>query len=163
VDDPEKDCSDLTARDATLADLEVVASWVSTEEECRLWAGPAVSFPLLLARLEREIGFAEAENLALRDEAGAAGFGQVVLKAGGRAHLARVIVRPDARGRGLGHTIVRALVERARGEARMISLNVYAFNATALRVYEAAGFRVAPWPEDDGAAPPGVLHLTLDL
>jgi ribosomal-protein-alanine N-acetyltransferase len=163
VDDPEKDCSDLTVRDATLADLEVVASWVSTEEECRLWAGPAVSFPLLPARLEREIGFPEAENLALFDEAGAAGFGQVVPKTGGRAHLARVIVRPDARGRSLGHRIVRALVERARGEARAISLNVYASNATALRVYEAAGFRVAPWPEDDGAAPPGVLHLTLDL
>ena len=84
-----------------------------TEEECRLWAGPAVSFPLLPDRLEREIGFPEAENLALSDEAGVAGFGQVVPKAGGRAHLARVIVRPDARGRGLGHAIVRALVARA--------------------------------------------------
>ena len=101
-------------------------------------------------------------NLSLRDETGAAGFGQVVPKAGRRAHLARVIVRPDARGRGLGHTIVRALVERARSGARVVSLNVYASNATALRVYEAAGFSVAPWPEDDGAAP-GVLHLTLDL
>ncbi len=163
MDGPETDCGDLTVRDATLADLEVVASWVRTEEECRLWAGPAVSFPLLSGRLEREIGFTEAENLALCDEAGAAGFGQVVPKAGGRAHLARVIVRPDARGRGLGHAIVRALVERARSGARVVSLNVYASNATALRVYEAAGFRVAPWPEDDGAAPPGVLHLTLGL
>ena len=75
-----------------------------------------------------------------------------------------MIVRPDARGRGFGHALVRALVERAAAcRAGSVSLNVYAANATALRVYEAAGFHAAPWPEDDGAAPPGVLHLRLDL
>jgi [ribosomal protein S18]-alanine N-acetyltransferase len=151
------------ARDATLADLEVVASWVRTADDCRLWAGPAVSFPLRLERLAAEIGFAEAENLAVGDEAAPDAFGQVAPKDGGRAHLARVIVRPEARGHGLARVLVGALVERASAQGvRVVSLNVYATNTAARRVYEAAGFVTAPWPEDDGTAPPGVLHLRLE-
>jgi [ribosomal protein S18]-alanine N-acetyltransferase len=151
-------------RDATLADLEVVASWVRTADDCRMWAGPAVSFPLRLDRLAAEIGFAEAENLVLGDEAAPDAFGQVAPKDGGRGHLARVIVRPDARGRGLGCAIVSALVERASAQGvRVASLNVYATNTAARHVYEVAGFVAAPWPEDDGTAPPGVLHLRLAL
>lgn len=160
----DRECQDIAVRDATLTDLEVAASWVRSEDECLLWAGPAVSFPLLPARLAREIEFQEAQNLALVDEDGTAGFGQAIAKSGGRVHLARVIVRPDARGRGLGGTLVRALVARASAcEARAVSLNVYVTNAGARRVYRAAGFREAPWPKGDGAAPPGVLHLALDL
>ena len=54
MDGLEMERGDVTVRDATLADLGVVASWVCSEEECRLRAGPAVSFPLLPGRLERE-------------------------------------------------------------------------------------------------------------
>ena len=75
-----------------------------------------------------------------------------------------MIVRPDARGRGLGHVLVRALLERAAADgARDAStLNVYAANAAAVRLYEAAGFRRAaaePGQEGDAA----VWRLTLDL
>jgi ribosomal protein S18 acetylase RimI-like enzyme len=154
----------VTVRDATTEDLEVVATWVGSEDACRLWGGPAVSFPLSPARLEREITFRTAENLALADEAGCVGFGQVIMKDSGRAHLARVIVRPDARGRGMGRTLVRALVERAsRCGARVASLNVYATNEAARRIYAAEGFVEAPWPADVAAAPADVLHLTLEL
>jgi ribosomal-protein-alanine N-acetyltransferase len=152
-----------TVREATLRDVEVVASWLETAEECRLWAGPAVSFPLEPGVLALEIGFADAQNLALADEAGTAGFGQLVWRSGGRAHLARVIVRPDARGRGLGRVLVRALLERAwsRG-ARLATLNVYAENAAARRLYEAAGFSVADRPGGH-ACPHRALYMTLGL
>lgn len=152
------------ARAATKADLGVVAAWIHSDDECRLWAGPAVSFPFRPGTLASEIGFDEAENLAIDDETGPAAFGQVVLMPGGRAHLARVIVRPDARGRGLGRLLLGALIARARSlDARVVSLNVYRENETARRVYEAAGFAPAPWPDRDTGAPPGILHLTLDL
>jgi ribosomal protein S18 acetylase RimI-like enzyme len=151
----------VTVREATLQDLDVVASWIGRADECRLWAGPAVSFPVEPGVLASEIGFAEAEDLALADETGTAGFGQLVWRPDGRAHLARVIVRPDARGRGYGSVLVRALVERATARgARLATLNVYPENGAALRLYEAAGFRVATTP-GEYACPHGALTMTL--
>jgi ribosomal protein S18 acetylase RimI-like enzyme len=152
-----------TVRDATLDDLVVVVSWVGTADACRLWAGPAVSFPLEPGRLALEIGFVEADDLALADESGTAGFGQVVWHPGDRAHLARIIVRPDARGRGLGRALVRALVERAASRgARLATLNVYVKNESARRLYEAAGFTVAAAP-DERDSPRGAFYMTLAL
>jgi [ribosomal protein S18]-alanine N-acetyltransferase len=153
----------ITVRDATLDDLKVVASWIRTGDECRLWAGPVVSFPIEPGALALEIGFAEADDLALADEAGTAGFGQLVWRPGSRAHLARLIVRPDARGRRLGRELVRALVERATARgARLATLNVYAENEAARRLYEAAGFTFATAPGGP-ACPHGALHMTLAL
>ncbi len=110
-----------------------------------------------------EIGFVEADDLALADEAGTAGFGQVVWHPGDRAHLARVIVRPDARGRGFGRALVRALLERAASRgARLATLNVYTENEAARRLYEAAGFTVAAAP-DGHDGPRGALYMKLAL
>ena len=155
--------SAATVRDATLRDLEAVASWVGTADECRLWAGPVVSFPVEPGVLALEIGFADAQNLALADEAGTAGFGQLVWRSGARAHVARVIVRPDARGLGLGRVLVRALLDRARSRgARLATLNVYAENAAARRLYEEAGFSVTDQPGGH-ACPHGALSMELAL
>jgi [ribosomal protein S18]-alanine N-acetyltransferase len=152
-----------TPRDATLADLQVAASWIRSEEECLLWAGPEVSFPLGLERLAAQIGMDDAASLALTDDGEVVAFGQLVRPAPGTAHLARLIVRPDARGRGLGHVLVRALLERAAADgAGRATLNVYARNAAAVRLYEAAGFRRAVAEDaQEGDAP--VWHMTLDL
>ena len=140
----ERDPVCTSVRDASRADLAVVASWIRSEEECRLWAGPDVSFPLGLERLTAEIGMDEAVNLALADDDGLVAFGQLTRREPRAAHLARVIVRPDARGLGLGHHLVRMLLDRAVAEgARTATLHVYAQNEAAVRVYEAAGLHRA--------------------
>jgi [ribosomal protein S18]-alanine N-acetyltransferase len=154
---------DLTVRDATLEDLEKVAHWVGTADECRLWAGPAVSFPIEPRNFAVEIGFGDADAVALADGAGTAGFGQLVWRADGRAHLARIIVRPDARGRGLGRVLVSALVERAASRgARRATLNVYPQNEAAVRLYEAAGF-TARHRQGEPACPHGALSMSMAL
>jgi [ribosomal protein S18]-alanine N-acetyltransferase len=161
--DAARDPDGLMVRVATPDDLRVVATWVETADACRLWAGPAVSFPIEPGVLALEIGFAEAEDLALADEAGTAGFGQLVWHPGGRAHLARLIVRPETRGRGYGGVLVRALLERAASRgAGIATLNVYPQNSAARRLYEAAGFAVSDGPGGQ-ASPHGALHLTLRL
>jgi ribosomal protein S18 acetylase RimI-like enzyme len=138
----------LSVRDATLEDLEVVASWLHSEDECLRWAGPAVSYPLTPGALARQIGFAEADDVVLADEAGPVGFGQLVPRRDGQVHLARVIVRPDARGAGLGRALVETLLERAAAAgAREASLNVYLDNEPARRLYGAVGFVPATAPD----------------
>ena len=102
------DPASAVVRDATLADLAVVARWIGSEEERRLWAGPDVSFPPELEGLAAEIGMDGAANLALADGRGPVAFGQLVRRTPGTTHLARVIVRPDALGCGHGRILVGA-------------------------------------------------------
>ena len=152
-----------SVRDATLADLEVAAGWVGSEEECLLWAGPDVSFPLELERLAAEIGLDGATSLALTDSLGTVAFGQLVWARRGTAHLARVIVRPDARGLGHGHALVQALLERAAADgAHLATLNVFARNQAAIRLYETAGFQLVGQASVSGSGT-AVWRLTREV
>lgn len=83
------------------------------------------------------------------DREGMAAYG-VLRTEGGRRATAEVIgVRPDARGRGYGRSVLHHLVEEAfrRLGAEELELVVDADNETALRLYLGAGFRV--WQENN--------------
>ena len=107
----------MRSRDATPADLKAIASWIGSQRECELWAGPDISFPLEPHVLATQIGMPDALNVVLEDGHGLAAFGQALARSPGRAHLARVIVRPDARGRGIGKILVQALLARVRNRS----------------------------------------------
>ncbi|MEW1901475.1 MULTISPECIES: N-acetyltransferase [unclassified Streptomyces] len=133
-----------------------VAGWPATPEEVLLWCGRR-EFPVaegtvagwqedqevhgyLLVEAGNE-GGAEAVTGAVL------GYGEVWTDAEeDEAELARVVVAPAARGRGVGRVLVRALLERARDAGfDDVFLRVHPDNAGALRCYEGAGFvRVAP-------------------
>ena len=144
----------MLTREATPADLEAVAAWITSPRDCRLWAGPDVTYPLHPDVVAAQIDLLRAANLVLSDDEGVAAFGQLLLGSPGRAHLARVIVRPDARGRGLGRELVAELLERARTEGRSLAtLSVYPENVAAVRLYEALGFVRAEPPAGKPATP----------
>ena len=85
------------------------------------------------------------EGGALRGEGG-----QIVPKSSHRAHLARLIVAPAWRGRGLGTGLVKALLAQARSDGHLrASLNVSPANPVAIHVYEKLGFSDAPRPLDE--------------
>jgi ribosomal protein S18 acetylase RimI-like enzyme len=70
-------------------------------------------------------------------------FGQHWVLTPGRVHLGRILVAPDARGRGLGREFCQRLMAeavRATG-ARAVTLRVYRDNATAQALYAGLGFR----------------------
>ncbi len=144
----------VLTREATPADLETVASWITSPRDCRSWAGPDVTYPLQPDVLAAQIDLRRAANLVLSDDEGLAAFGQLLLGFPRRAHLARVIVRPDARGRGLGRELVAGLLERARTEGRSLAtLSVYPGNVAAVRLYEVLGFLRAEPPAGKPATP----------
>jgi ribosomal protein S18 acetylase RimI-like enzyme len=72
------------------------------------------------------------------------------MREAGRCHLARLTVKPSARGQGYGETLVRGLYEvgRLRGCERL-SLNVAAGNVPAITLYLKLGFVDAPRPPSE--------------
>lgn len=84
--------------------------------------------------------------LALRDTGGAllaVGGVHVVAPTEGVAALGNIAVAPEARGQGLGRTLVQHLVARLRatlGADATLGLNVRADNTVAVSLYEGLGF-----------------------
>jgi GrpB-like predicted nucleotidyltransferase (UPF0157 family)/ribosomal protein S18 acetylase RimI-like enzyme len=150
-------------RDGTKDDLAVAASWVRDAAGARLWAGPRVTWPLEIDRLARQVDFDQATNVAGRDADGLLAFGQSLRGEPARCHLCRVIVRPDARGRGAGRALVAELLRgaRAAGCARA-GLNVYRDNPGAVALYRALGFRPAE-PPAGHRSDPASWYMELEL
>jgi ribosomal protein S18 acetylase RimI-like enzyme len=142
--------SDEVLRRATLDDVRKVASWITSARECELWAGPRLPFPLDVSVLPARIDFDAAETFATSSGDRLVAFGQIVPKALRRAHLARVIVAPDVRGRGHGERLIRLLVDESRRQLHLrVSLNVDRENAPAIALYSKLGFREADRPADE--------------
>lgn len=131
------------------ADLNPVASWLKTERDCRLWSGSRVSFPVDLTSLPDEIEFEIARSWCAEVDGRLGGFVQLVPKPLGRLHLARLIVAPGERGRGLGRWLAGRMVDLAHSSSSALSLNVDPANAPALAVYKRLGFLVMARPADE--------------
>jgi ribosomal protein S18 acetylase RimI-like enzyme len=70
------------------------------------------------------------------------------------AELARLIVDPAQRGRGIGHALATALLAEARRLGGVdVCLRVVPDNEPALRAYAAAGFARATADEDEAFNP----------
>ena len=70
-------------------------------------------------------------------------------------HVFQMWVAPERRGNGVGRELLRAALDWARErEARFVALDVTLSNASALRLYERAGFKAvsAPQPMRAGSA-----------
>ena len=133
-------------RSATLPDLLIVASWIRTADECELWAGTQVAFPIDLMALPGTIGFAQGNAYLLTLEGTVMAFGRVLDKPLNRQHLANFIVSPALRGRGHGRTLLRELLGLTTADR--ISLNVNENNLVADSLYATAGFLPTQRPPD---------------
>lgn len=82
------------------------------------------------------------------------------------AELGNLAVRPGWRGRGIGRTLLRHVLEAAAARgARAVFLEVRESNAVARRLYEASGFRVVGSRPDYYASPREdalVMRLSLE-
>ncbi len=137
----------MRLRSSTNADLSVLMSWIKDKDACRIWAGPAVRFPLVLELLKEDISFSEENTFSMINESGALlGIGQLIQREKCRLHMARIIVSPIHRGKGFGSLLCRLLIREGRkrfGEINF-SLNVYPHNTKAVRLYKKLGFKPGP-------------------
>jgi RimJ/RimL family protein N-acetyltransferase len=134
------------------SDFQRLIRWLDSPELMIQWAGLVqFRFPLDEQQLARYLQTTRSPHPTARiftaaDERGEA-VGHIELGAinqdNGTASVCRVFVDPAQRGKGVGLSMMRAILAVGFGELhlRRIELKVYAFNTNAIRCYEHAGFR----------------------
>ncbi|WP_052088244.1 GNAT family N-acetyltransferase [Paenibacillus wynnii] len=135
------------------ADFEYLKSWADSPEFLKQWAGPSLSFPIEDQELIKYITNANHSvdsNLLIYSavhKASGQVIGHISLAAIDRdnrsARVGRVVIDPEYRGRGIGLRMMQEMLRIAFQalELHRVSLGVFDFNTSALKSYEAAGFR----------------------
>lgn len=129
-------------------DGPLVATWIRNPDEAALWASIA-SLPdaVLLARWHRQ---PDVIPFVLREGARTVAYGELWEdRDADEAELARLVVDPSQRGRGVGRALAQALSAEAyaRGFGE-VWLRVVPSNVVALAAYANAGFRRARLEEE---------------
>jgi RimJ/RimL family protein N-acetyltransferase len=139
----------LRLRPFTPTDFDELCRWFPTEADLVQWGGVLVRFPLDHAQLAAMLALGEstppARQCWMVEQAGAV-IGHIQLAYDwhhGNATVSRVAIAPHARGRGLAAPMLRLILAEAfsHPEIMRAELNVFTFNAPAIRTYGAVGFR----------------------
>ncbi|WP_110669295.1 GNAT family N-acetyltransferase [Salinicola halophilus] len=145
---------ELDWRAALPPDLATVAGWIASPLELERWAGPDLHWPLESDRLWREIDAGAMPSYCLKQGGELLAFGQLSPKGPHHHHLARLIVAPEMRGRGLGRRLCEGLIQEGhkRGAERL-TLNVAGDNTVALELYRRLGFYPVGERDERGVIP----------
>lgn len=142
----------------------VVSGWAQTNEEVLMWCGhPAAPVPA-----EQVNAWAGEDGVLpfglYRDERLVA-YGELwVDDDEAEVELARLIVDPAERGKGLGRRLASGLAGLARARYPLVFLRVHPDNIAAQRCYAAAGFEpVAPHQAAEWNAAQPVSYVWLRL
>lgn len=132
----------------TPADYDRLISWVDSPGLLLQYSGPLFKFPLTHEQLDVNAADPKRVSYNVADEASGAVIAHCELYYKPASILiGRILIGdPDARGKGIGGAIIRALVEVAKQdpERRLIELNVFDWNHAAIRCYEREGFELNP-------------------
>jgi len=139
----------ITLQPFTKADYAQLIEWVDSPALLLQWGGPRFTFPLDERQLDeylswhspgrqvwkavettsgRTVGHIELGNIDSQNRMGT---------------IARVMISPDARGKGWGERMVREAVRYGFETLQLhrIELRVFDFNHAAIRCYEKVGFQ----------------------
>jgi len=137
-------------RPATAADIVALMDWFRSKEDVEIWGGPEFVYPFTLETFRRDIRWERINSYSLFDPRGTfAAFGQLYLRKQ-RVHLARLVVAPTMRRRGVGKRLIGRLmaVGRSLYASSEYSLFVFRGNVSALECYRSLGFEVVDYPQD---------------
>ncbi len=134
----------------TRDDFARLMDWAVSPEFLVQWAGTQFTYPMTEEQLERyyqSAQTAEPKRLIFKgvDEKGNA-VGHIELNQIDHHHrsasISRVLVAPEARGKGYGQQMVREVIRIGFEDLNLhrISLNVFDFNKSAIACYEKVGF-----------------------
>lgn len=138
--------TDLAMRPFKSDDAVEIARWVTTVDELH-WLAPSTPHPLTAEKVERwRQPKGNAFVLARGDDPAPVAYAELNPMRAQPNHLwvGHAIVRPAERGKGVGQTLVRGLIDQAfhKGTANQISLVVFPSNTAAIACYCHAGFSI---------------------
>jgi ribosomal protein S18 acetylase RimI-like enzyme len=124
--------------------------WFPSPDDIMIWGGPSFRCPFTRESFFEDVYWEKMASYCLRDGSGEfVAFGQLYDR-DGRIHLARLVVRPDRRGRGIGRRLIEMLM--AAGATVFpgdeYSLFVFRENTPAYECYKSLGFIVQDYPDD---------------
>ena len=125
-----------------------VAGWPTSFEEVRRWAGSDPGWPVEVSVFRRWHADQDVKPYVLCVGDTLIGYGEVWTdEAEQEVELARIIIRPASRGRGVGRRFVLLLLERAylSGFPEAF-VRVVPENHVAIACYRSAGFSPVPEP-----------------
>ena len=128
--------------------LDVLKTWFPDRDTAYDWCGPGLRFPFTDETFLEDIHWERMPGYSLVNESKEMiGFGQYYEKAG-RCHLARLVISPSYRSRGLGYHFIDRLMEIGMQDLGVneCSLFVIRSNEKALKCYRALKFIKAGCP-----------------
>jgi len=139
----------VVTRPVTAADYARLVEWVPDAAALYLFAGPSLVWPPTVGQFEELAKRPGLSAWMAADDEHQAAWGHFDLTIQGRAaRLGRVIIDPRYRGQGLGQTLTRAVIEKARGLGiSEVRLAVVTDNEPAVKAYRRAGFKEIVDPE----------------
>jgi RimJ/RimL family protein N-acetyltransferase len=130
-------------------DFDNLISWITTEEDLIQFAGTIFSYPLSKEQLHKYIENpnVNAFKVLYDGESAPIGHAEIFLPNNNVPRLCRILIgNKNYRGKGLGEQIVRELLKICfdKFNSDRVELNVYDWNASAIKTYEKVGFKVNP-------------------
>jgi ribosomal-protein-alanine N-acetyltransferase len=132
-------------RKAERDDFYAIIPWIQNEQECRMWAGSKVRFPLNIDNLLNDIQYSSDNSYCLINDNDIIAFGQLLPKEDGFIHMARIIVSPSYQGIGYGKIFCNRLLKIAEQSSyRKVSLYASRSNLVSINLYKKLGFKEVP-------------------
>lgn len=143
----------------TERDFERLITWIDNKELLMTIAGPYFSFPLTEAQLQAYLNDAKSHSFNIVDvnENTVIGHAEIRESGDGVFKIDKLLIGDKAsRGKGLCQPIMRLLANYAftQLQATTVELNVFDWNAAAIKCYEKTGFvinadKTTSFPMDD--------------
>ena len=134
---------------ASLEQMSQLRGWFHSAAEQQSWGGDNFDYPCNDARFLELLCRSGTQSYSLLTPDGAEllGFGQLCDRFGCH-HLARLVITPTERGKGLAKVLINELIISAmQQDKRSISLYVHRHNTVAITCYQRLGFSVSEPPE----------------
>ncbi len=143
---------DYVLKSAQKEHFNTVLTWIQNADQLKLWGGAALSYPPCVETTWAEIGAQAGNSFVLSSsDGGVVGFAQALVRTP-NIHLARIIVSPAGRGKGVGKILCEQLIQRVclEHQPEQITLNVFSHNTVAINLYKSLGFAITSKQEDEG-------------
>ncbi|WP_215397212.1 GNAT family N-acetyltransferase [Rheinheimera oceanensis] len=134
---------------ASVSEMLQLQHWFSSAEQQQSWGGDNFDYLCTGLRFLQLLCRPGAQSFSLLDSDNNTmlGFGQICDRFGCH-HLARLVIHPQQRGKGLAKALISELsIQALSQQYRDISLYVHRHNSIALQCYTSLGFEICPPPE----------------